>query len=133
VHLDRAKENEATYRSGSGLGEPARGFDINAPNLRFAAGAVRNRSEVHDDVDTVEDPAPIEFFGDVGDRNPLQLAWLDRARGPGHRTYGVASHEQGRAQRRADESGCAGDKNSHGERPEKRGPVAFQVRPDAGF
>jgi hypothetical protein len=114
VHLDRAQEDEAA-------GEPARGFreadrcvDVDAPDLGFLRGAVCDRREVHDHVDALEQRSPVEFRGEVRDKDPV---YLGGTRGSGHaayrRAHGMSAREQFSAKCGADETRCTRDKNAH--------------------
>jgi hypothetical protein len=118
VYFGRAQENEAAHCTGSGLTESNRRVDVDAPDLRFRdAGTVRDRCKVYDDVHVFKERTPVEFGGNVLDRDLLQF----RQSGarltcpPDRRADRVPTRDELPAKNRADKTGCTGDENAHDE------------------
>jgi hypothetical protein len=72
-------------------------------------------SKVHDDINSPQKRAAVDFVSNILDCNPMQTGRIDgqNARAPHHGTDRVATREQPAAQSRADESGCTGNENVH--------------------
>jgi hypothetical protein len=91
-----------------------------------------HRGKVYDDIDSLQEHAPVDFACNIPDCDPVQTGRIGgwRACAPHHSADRVAAREQPAAKSSADETRRTGDENAH---VEPQGKAAFPSQSDTGF